>query len=105
MQGNELKGLLRGEGVQVVLGEELQEELAAEELQEELAGEELQEELAGEELQEELPDEHQEDEQQYEEHHVEDVKPPPIFLSISLNYFNLISIHPSQIRTCAALSG
>ncbi len=63
MQGNELKGLLRGEGVQVVLGEELQEE---------------------------LPDEHQEDEQQYEEHHVEDVKPPPIFLSISLNYFRRI---------------
>ena len=87
MQENELKELQRGEGVQVVLGEELQEE------------------LAGEELQEELPDEHQEDEQQYEEHHVEDVKPPPIFLSISLNYFNLISIHPSQIRTCAALSG
>ncbi len=35
MQGNELKELLRGEGVQVVLGEELHEELAGEELQEE----------------------------------------------------------------------
>ncbi len=38
MQENELKELQRGEGVQVVLGEELQEELAGEELQEELAG-------------------------------------------------------------------
>jgi len=73
MQGNELKGLLRGEGVQVVLGEELQEELAGEELQEELAGEELQEELAGD-LQEDVP--------QY------DVKPPPFFIPISLNYFH-----------------
>ncbi len=54
MQENDLKELLRGEGVQVVLGEELQEELAGEELQEELAGEELQE---------------------------EDARPPPIFYS------------------------
>ncbi len=42
MQENELKELQRGEGVQVVLGEELQEELAGEELQEELQEEELQ---------------------------------------------------------------
>ncbi len=81
MQENELKELRRGEGVQVVLGEELQEELAGEELQEELAGD----------LQEDVP--------QY------DAKPPPFFIPISLNHFNLISIHPSQIRTCAALSG
>ncbi len=66
MQENELKELLRGEGVQVVLGEELQEELAGEELQEELAGEELQEELAG---------DLQEDVRQY------DAKLPPIFYS------------------------
>ncbi len=75
MQENELRDLEKlqvGESEQAVLAEE-----------------ELQEELAGEELQEELPDEHQEDEQQYEEHHVEDVKPPPIFLSISLNYFEI----------------
>jgi len=75
MQENELKELLRGEGVQVVLGEELQEELAGEELQEELAGEELQEELAGEELQEELAGDLQEDVRQY------DAKLPPIFYS------------------------
>jgi hypothetical protein len=36
MQENELKELQKGEGVQVVLGEELQEELAGEELQEDV---------------------------------------------------------------------
>jgi len=55
MQENELKELQREEGVQVVLGEELHEELAGEELHEELAGD----------LQEDVP--------QY------DAKPPPIF--------------------------
>jgi len=66
MQENELKELRRGEGVQVVLGEELQEELAGEELQEELAGD------------------HQEDVRQY------DAKLPPIFLfPISLNHFEI----------------
>ncbi len=65
MQENELKELRRGEGVQVVLGEELQEELAGEELQEELAGD----------LQEDVP--------QY------DAKPPPFFILISLNHFEI----------------
>ncbi len=83
MQENELKELQRGEGVQVVLGEELQEELAGEELQEELAGEELQEELAGEELQEELAGDLQEDVRQY------DAKLPPFFIPISLNHFEI----------------
>jgi len=80
MQENELKEPQRGEGMQVVLGEELHEELAGEQLQEELAGEELQEELAGEELaveelQEELAIDLQEDVRQY------DAKRPPIFYS------------------------
>ncbi len=74
MQGNELKELQREEGLQVVLGEELHEELAGEELHEELAGEELHEELAGD-LQEDVP--------QY------DAKPPPFFIPISLNHFEI----------------
>ena len=57
MQENELKELQREEGVQVVLGEELHEELAGEGLHEELAGD----------LQEDVP--------QY------DAKPPLIFYS------------------------
>ena len=65
MQENELKELQRGEDVQEVLGEELQEELAGEELQEELAGD----------LQEDVP--------QY------DAKPPPFFILISLNHFEI----------------
>jgi len=78
MQENELKEPQRGEGMQVVLGEQLHEELAGEQLHEELAGEELQEEL-----QEELAGDFQEDVPQY------DAKPPPFFIPISLNHFEI----------------
>ena len=61
----EQEKLQGGEGVQVVLGEQLQEELAGEQLQEELAGD----------LQEDVP--------QY------DAKPPPFFIPISLNHFEI----------------